>query len=368
VTQQKKINELMREQKYYYEQPFKLESGRVLPRFHLAYTSHGKLNDAKDNVVWVFHALTANSDPAEWWHGLVGDGKLFDPLHYFIVCVNMPGSCYGSISPLDVREDGKPYYHEFPWFTTRDMVRAYRFLKEDLGIQKIHVGLGGSMGGQQLLEWAIEEPDLFEHIIPIATNAQHSPWGIAFNASQRWCIENDPSWNERQDGAGTEGMKIARSFALISYRNYHTYSKAQQGATSDTAHLPIDEQVFRPETYQRYQGDKLAARFNAFSYYFLSKGMDSHNITRGRSEAEEVLQTIKAKTLVIGISSDILFPVSEQAFLAKHIPGATFAIIHSDYGHDGFLLEFENISVHIHSFLSSTIAGSEPAFAAKNIS
>jgi homoserine O-acetyltransferase/O-succinyltransferase len=341
-----------------YTKPFQLESGRTLPGFRLAYTTYGTLAESGDNVVWVFHALTANSDPAEWWYGLVGEDKLFDPKHQFIVCVNMPGSCYGSISPLDADEDGKQYCHDFPWFTTRDMARAYSFLQEALGIKKIYVGLGGSMGGQQLLEWAILQPGLFEHIIPIATNAQHSAWGRAFNASQRWCIENDPSWNESHASAGLEGMKIARSFALISYRNYQTYALAQQGATSDTHSLPIDQQVYRPETYQRYQGEKLAARFNAFSYYFLSKGMDSHDVSRGKTSLEEVLQTIEATTLVIGISSDILFPSSEQAFLAKHIPGAKLAIIDSVYGHDGFLLEFENITVHIRAFLSSSARAS----------
>ena len=122
----------------------------------MAYTTLGKLNAEKSNVVWIFHALTANSNPLEWWPGLVGEQKLFDPEQYFIVCVNMPGSCYGSIGPLD--NDtlmDKPYYHSFPFFTTRDMVRAYRFLKDDLRINKIHIGIGGSMGGQQLIEWAI---------------------------------------------------------------------------------------------------------------------------------------------------------------------------------------------------------------------
>ncbi|WP_242692034.1 homoserine O-acetyltransferase family protein [Aridibaculum aurantiacum] len=339
-----------------YTKPFQLESGRQLPGFHLAYTCHGQLNAAKDNVVWVFHALTANSDPVEWWYGLVGEGKLFDPAQYFIVCVNMPGSCYGSISPLDNAEDGAPFYHSFPLFTTRDMVRAYALLKEHLGIEKILVGLGGSMGGQQLLEWAVEDPQLFDHIVPIATNAQHSAWGRAFNASQRWCIESDPSWQEKHEAAGLEGMKVARSVALISYRNYSTYALAQQGATSDTASLPVDEQVYKPETYQRYQGEKLAARFNAFSYYFLSKTMDAHDIGRDRRSVEEALTSITAKALVIGISSDILFPVLEQEYIAKHIRNGQLAVIDSDYGHDGFLLEFEKIANHIRVFLSHSAA------------
>lgn len=335
-----------------YNKPFALESGKVLPSLHLAYTTMGKLNEEKDNVIWVFHALTANSDPAEWWYGLVGQGKIFDPANYFIICVNMPGSCYGSISPLDQHpETLEPYYHTFPWFTTRDMIRAYQLLKDSLGINKIFVGLGGSMGGQQLLEWAVEEPDAFEHIIPMATNAQHSPWGVAFNASQRWCITSDPTWKNFEPEAGLQGMRIARSIALISYRNYHTYDHAQQSVTSDTIDLPIDQQVFRAESYQHYQGEKLAKRFNAFSYYFLSKGMDAHNLGRGRASVEDALRSIKAKALVIGIESDILFPVKEQMYIAERIPNCKLAVIDSNYGHDGFLLEFEKIAHLIETFI-----------------
>jgi homoserine O-acetyltransferase len=334
-----------------YKEPFVLESGAVLPEFHLAYTTLGKLNEAKDNAVWVFHALTANSDPSEWWYGLVGEGNFFDPAEYFIVCANMPGSCYGSISPFDIDPKTKaPFYQQFPWFTIRDMIRAYRHLKNHLGIGTIKVGLGGSMGGQQLLEWAIEEPHLFENIIPIATNAKHSPWGIAFNATQRFCIETDPTWKERNKEAGLNGMKVARAVALLSYRNYHTYDLAQQGAHADYD-TSIDKQLFKAETYQQYQGEKLAKRFNAFSYYFLSKSMDAHDVGRGRTSAEKALQTIRAKTLVITIKSDILFPLAEQEFLAEYIPNAQLAIIDSHYGHDGFLLEFEKIGKLAAEFL-----------------
>jgi homoserine O-acetyltransferase len=329
-----------------YNQSFTLESGSVLPGYHLAYTTHGFLNGKKDNVVWIFHALTANSDPAEWWTGLVGDGKLFDPGIYFIVCVNMPGSCYGSIGPLDNNpQTGTPYYHDFPFFTPRDMVHAYQPLRTFLGIDTIHIGIGGSMGGQQLLEWAIAEPHLFDYIFPLATNARHSAWGIAFNASQRLAIETDPTWKERNDRAGIEGMKTARGIALISYRNYETYEAGQ----AETENEKIT--AFKSESYQRYQGEKLARRFNAFSYYFLSKGMDAHYVGRKRTSMEKALQQVQAKTLVIGIESDILFPLTEQQYLAKHIPGALYVSIHSTYGHDGFLLEFEQIHACIHTFL-----------------
>ncbi len=328
------------------DKPLTLESGYVLSEYHLAYTTYGKLNDAKDNVVWIFHALTANSVSTEWWPGLVGEGKLFDPEKYFIVCVNMPGSCYGSIGPLDKNPDsGQTYFHDFPFFTPRDMVRSYQPLKEFLGFEKIKIGIGGSMGGQQLLEWAIEEPDLFEYIFPIGTNAQHSPWGIALNAAQRMSIEADKTWKEKNANAGMEGMKAARSIALISYRHYETYS-----ATQKEDHLELIEK-FKSESYQKYQGEKLGKRFNAFSYYFLSKGMDSHNVGRGRGSVEKALDKINAKALAIGITTDILFPVNEQKLIAKNIPKGEFVEINSLYGHDGFLLEYEQIERIISDFL-----------------
>ncbi len=331
-----------------YDKVFQLESGVNLPGFHLGYTTYGNLNNTRDNVVWIFHALTANSKAEEWWPGLVGEGKLFDPNKYFIICVNMPGSCYGSLGPLDIDpKTGNPYYHDFPFFTPRDMIRSYQFLKNELGIKKIKIGIGGSMGGQQCVEWAVEEPELFEYIFPLATNAFHSAWGIAFNASQRMSIEATESWKEKKTDSGIEGMKVARSIALISYRHYETYHASQ----SEDANGHLEN--FKPESYQRYQGEKLARRFNAFSYYFLSKGMDAHNAGRGRVSVEKALSLIKAKTLVIGITTDILFPLSEQKFLADNIPGATFKPIKSLYGHDGFLLEFEQIQKLIGNFLAA---------------
>ncbi|MBL7699322.1 MAG: homoserine O-acetyltransferase [Chitinophagaceae bacterium] len=330
-----------------YNDPFTLETGEELNGYHLAYTTYGTLNASGDNVVWVFHALTANSDPAEWWPGLVGEGKLFDPAEYFIVCVNMPGSCYGSTGPLEINPGTRqPYYHTFPFFTIRDMIRSYQPLRKFLGIEKIHIGIGGSMGGQQLLEWAIEEPELFRHIFPIATNAQHSPWAIAFNASQRFCIETDPTFKENDPAAGLNGMKTARSVALLSYRSYDTYKIGQ----AEVSNEKVAE--FNSESYQRYQGEKLAARFNAFSYYALSKSMDSHNVGRGRNSSMEALRKIRARTLSIGIRSDLLFPVEEQEYLAAHIEEAKFREIDSYYGHDGFLLEFDQIQKHIIDFIS----------------
>jgi len=333
-----------------YEQPFRLESGAILPAFHLAYTTYGTLNPAKSNVVWIFHALTANSNPAEWWPGLVGEGKFFDPSRYFIICVNKPGSPYGSISPSSTNpQTGQLYYHDFPVFTIRDMVQAYRHLREHLGLNKILVGLGGSTGGMQLLEWAIEEPELFDYIVPIVTNAVLSPWAVAFNASQRMAIEADTTWSERRQDAGQKGLAVARSIALLSYRHYNGYSITQP---RDSAFVPLSSDVtYAADNYQRYQGLKLVNRFTALSYYRLTQSMDSHDVGRNRGGIEKALQLIKAKTLVIGIKSDVLYPIAEQEYLQQKIKGAQLLSIASDFGHDGFLLEYEKIETALKKFI-----------------
>lgn len=340
----------MSTQHFTYPHPFVLESGVTLPQFHLTYTTLGKLNAKKDNVVWIFHALTANSSPAEWWPGLVGDGKFFDPAQYFIVCVNKPGSPYGSISPLSTNPaTGEQYFHDFPVFTIRDIIRSYQHLKNHLGIQKIFVALGGSTGGMQLLEWAIEEPSLFEFIVPIATNAVLSPWGIAFNASQRMAMEADSSFAERSIDAGQKGLAAARSIALLSYRHYNGYQITQP---RDKTFVPLGADVlYAADNYQRYQGLKLVNRFNAVCYYRLTQTMDSHDVGRNRGGVEKALAQITARTLVIGIQSDVLYPIAEQEFLQQKIKGAELLSIASDFGHDGFLLEYEKIENALRVFI-----------------
>ncbi|MDP5172087.1 MAG: homoserine O-acetyltransferase [Bacteroidia bacterium] len=337
----------MSETLFHYPGPFQLESGATLPGFHLAYTAYGSLNDTKSNVVWICHALTANCHPEEWWPGLVGPGKLIDPAKHFIVCANMLGSCYGSTYALSTNpETGSPWYHDFPLVTNRDIARSFDLLREFLGVDRIHLGIGGSLGGQQLLEWAIMKPGVLHHLAPIATNAQHSPWGIAFNESQRLAIEADITWRESHPDAGKTGLRAARSIALLSYRSYDAYHQTQQepdsGKLSD----------FRATSYQQYQGDKLVNRFDAFAYWTLSKAMDSHNLGRGRGGVEQALAQIKAKTLAIAVDSDGLFPPSEQKLLAQHIPGAQYAEFSSPFGHDGFLIEFDAIAEAISKFMS----------------
>jgi homoserine O-acetyltransferase len=247
-------------------------------------------------------------------------------------------------------DSNRAYYHDFPVLTNRDVVRAFDLLRLELKIKKIHTIIGGSLGGQQVLEWAIHQPQIFEHIIPIACNAFHSPWGIAFNEAQRLAIEADPSWKENDARAGMEGLKAARAIGMISYRHYDTYQETQTEKTDDK----IDN--FRAATYQRYQGEKLANRFNAFTYWLLSKMMDSHNVGRNRGGVVDALQRVQAKTLVIGIESDVLFPLSEQRFLAQNIPNASLEVITSIYGHDGFLVEFDQLKKIIIHYLNKSLS------------
>lgn len=331
-----------------YDKKYELESGENLAGFTLAYHTYGKLNTKKNNVIWICHALTANSDAENWWPGLIGKDKLFDPEKYFIICANIPGSCYGSIGPLSINPDtGKPFYHTFPFLTVRDIVGALDLLRQHIGIEEIYAAMGGSLGGQQALEWSIFCPDVIKNVIMVASNAKSSPWGIAFRESQRQAIAADVTWKESAPDAGMEGMKVARSIALLSYRNYQTYMESQQ---EDSDNKVND---FKASSYQRYQGEKLAKRnFNAYSYWILSKTMDSHNIGRNRGGVEKALSAIKANVLTIGINSDLLFPPSESQFIARHVKQGRYEEINSVYGHDGFLIEVPKLTEIIQRFLS----------------
>lgn len=318
---------------FHFPHVFRLESGEELPEFTLAYHTFGKLNEAKNNVVWVIHALTGSSNPEEWWPGVVGKNCVINPDKHFIICANCLGSPYGSTNPLsDDKRTGKPFYHNFPLITIRDIVRSFELLRTHLGIERIRLVAGASLGGQQALEWSVMAPDVMEHLLLIATNAKHSPWGIAFNESQRLAIAADQSWKENKPDAGLAGMLAARSIAMLSYRSAQGYNTTQYD----------DREIldgFRVQSYQQYQGEKLVKRFNAFSYWTLSKAMDSHNIGRNRGGLESALSSVRAKTTILGIETDILFPLEEQKYLYRYIPHARLDVIHSELGHDGFLTE-----------------------------
>ena len=328
----------MNKQLFTYKHLFQLESGLSLPFLEIAYHTYGELNKEKNNVVWICHALTANSDPLEWWNSLIGEGKTIDPENDFIVCANILGSCYGSSGPLSINPFTQTYYYsEFPQVTIRDMVRAHVLLREYLNIERIYMCIGGSMGGYQVLEWALFEPELIENMILIATGAKESAWGIAIHTAQRMAIETDLSWKSFSKDGGSQGLKTARAIGMLTYRNYQAFVNTQTDEEQK-----LDD--FKASSYINYQGEKLANRFNAYSYWLLTKAMDSHNLARNRGEIKDVLANIKIKVIIIGISTDILCPLEEQKFLAENISGAIFKEIYSPYGHDGFLIEGEEIS------------------------
>lgn len=333
---------------FHYKERFSLESGGVLSGLTLCYHTYGTLNESRDNVIWICHALTASSDVESWWPELIGEELTFDTSRYFVVCVNIIGSCYGSTGPLS--EDpstGKPYYHQFPFITIRDMVRSYQLLAKELGIQKVKLLAGGSMGGYQVLEWAVMEPSFIERLFLIATAARESSWRIAIHTAQRMAIEADGTFAESNENAGEKGLKAARAIGMLTYRNPRIYDDRQR--EEDTNKLDH----FKASSYIEYQGNKLAKRFNAFSYWVLTKAMDTHNLARGRNQTvEALLQRLPQKTLVMGIETDILCPLHEQEYLAVHIPGAELIVIDSEYGHDGFLTERKEIATHLNRWLN----------------
>ena len=333
---------------YKHTKPFDLESGKKITDLEIKYHTYGTLNTNKDNVIWVCHALTANSDVFDWWKGLFGDNCLFNPKEHFIVCANVLGSNYGTTNPLSLNKaTGLPYFLSFPDFTVRDLAKSHQILADHLGLNQIGLVIGGSLGGQQAMEWAILEPKRIKKMVLIATNAQHSAWGIAFNESQRLAITSDRTFYTQTPSGGSKGLKVARSIALLSYRTYGTYAATQLDENSDK----IND--FKAASYQNYQGEKLVNRFDAYSYWYLTKAMDSHHVGRKRHSVEDALKQIQAKTLVIGIVNDILFPIEEQQFLAKSIPHARFTELNSLYGHDGFLIETEILTEQIGNFIKN---------------
>jgi homoserine O-acetyltransferase len=329
-------------------QPFPLENGQVLPDIRIGYHTYGNLNATGDNVVWICHALTANSDVIRWWPGMVGEHRYVDPEKHFIVCANIIGSCYGSSGPLsEDPANGKKYYNSFPMITIRDIVKAHILLRKYLGIKKIHLLMGGSMGGYQALEWALMEPTVIQDLFLIATSAAESPWGIAVHTAQRLSIEADSTWMDRQADAGAKGLRAARGIGILTYRNYAIMKEKQ----SDPEINKLDN--YRASSYISYQGNKLSRRFNAYSYWLLTKAMDSHNVARNRGgDLNKTLASIPQRTLIVGITSDILCPLAEQEFLADNMPNSTLISIDSLYGHDGFMVETERIGHCLKEWMS----------------
>lgn len=316
-----------------------MERGGSLPSLEIAYSTFGTLSERRDNVVWVCHALTANSDVADWWPHTVETGRFLDPARWFVVCANIVGSHYGSTGPLSKNPStGEPYYGGFPALTIRDMVNAHIRLAEHLGINSIHALIGSSVGGFQALEWAVKEPGRIENLILIATDSRVSPWVAALNQTQRMAIAADSTFGTNREDAGRKGLAVARAIGLLSYRGASGYNLSQRNRTDQ------EDFTHRAHTYQTYQGKKLCDRFNAYSYITILDAFDSHDIGRGRGGESEALKRVKAHTTCIGITTDILFPPERMKELNEAIPGSEYFEIESEFGHDGFLVEHEQLN------------------------
>lgn len=338
-------------QKYYqYNGTFNLECGGTINGLTIAYHTFGTPNADRSNIIWVCHALTANSDVADWWPHTVEKGKFLDPEKYFIVCANVLGSAYGTTGPLSENPDtGKKWYGDFPKVTIRDIVAAHRLLAAHLGIEHVKLLIGSSLGGFQCMEWALIDPDFANNVALIATTPYTTPWAAAFNESQRMAIDADITYGEPRDDAGAAGMAAARSIALLGYRGPTAYNLTQ----TDMSPLAVAPFKRRVHSYQQHQGDKLCKRFNAYSYYRLTQTFDSHDVARGRGLLKDVLRTFKPRALVVAISSDMLFTPEDHQPFVRYIPNVTYHLIDSSYGHDGFLIEHEKLDIIIKDFLSN---------------
>ncbi len=338
----------MTQEVFFSNEPLILESGEILQQFHLAYSTYGKLNREKSNVIWVVHALTGDSKAAEWWNGLIGEGKFFDPVNHFIICANLLGSNYGSTNPFSINSlTGEPYFYDFPQVTPRDLADSLDRLRLHLNLEKIHSLIGGSLGGQVALEWAVSLGEKLDHAVILASTSKTSPWVIGFNETQRMAIESDCTWGEKNELAGKKGLETARAIAMLSYRSQNDF-QIKQTDSEEKLH------GFKASSYLRYQGKKLAGRFNALSYWTLSKTMDSHDLGRKRGGVDAALAKIEAKVLAIGVNSDLLFLPKESHYISQHVKRGTYKEIDSTAGHDAFLIEFNQLAHLLKSFYQET--------------
>ncbi len=332
---------------------FTLENNTVLREVPVAYQTWGTLNEAGDNVIVVCHSLTSDTDAADWWGGFLGPGGALDTEHYFIVCANIIGSPYGTVSPLTIDPaTGQPYGVDFPRATIRDTLALHKQLLDRLGVRQIAFPIGGSMGGMQALEWAFYG-DFVRGLVPIGIGGRHSAWCIGWSEAQRQAIYADPRWQEGRydpDDPPSAGLATARMIAMITYRSFGSF---QTRFGRDT--MEDDDALFRVASYLRYQGEKLVQRFDANCYVHLTQQMDSHDVARGRGDYVDILHQIEQHALVVGIDSDVLYPLDEQRELVRHLPNAHLAILEAPHGHDSFLIELETLSDIVRSWRISTI-------------
>ncbi len=369
-TLSKKIVNTQKVRLYTEAEPFPFESGARLGPIDVAFETYGELNKDGTNCVLICHALTGNAhagfynsenDKASgWWDGIVGPGKAIDTDKYFVVCSNILAGCYGTTGPSTMNPATmREYGTSFPLTTVRDMVRVQKRLLDWLGVERLELVIGGSMGGMQVIEWAVMYPDFVANVVPIATGASHTAWGIGLNEVARQAIFTDPDYmngNYYASGQPARGLALARMIAMMSYRSPESFSlRFQRGRMwDDDGKGAFDtKNIFQVESYLHYQGVKLVERFDANTYIYITRAMDMHDVARGRGKIEDVLGSVKGRTMCVGITSDVLYPAVEQRGLAELIPGARYEEIQSIHGHDAFLIEFEQMNRLLVEFLGA---------------
>ncbi|HLX58669.1 MAG TPA: homoserine O-acetyltransferase [Ktedonobacteraceae bacterium] len=345
-----------------------LQSGGQFGPVTLAYETWGTLNSAADNAVLIAHALTGSSHAHDaerpdntrvaWWNPLIGPGRFFDTSRYFVICSNILGGCYGSSGPSSIDpQSGRPYGMRFPLVTVRDMVNAQRRLVEHLGVRSIAMVAGGSIGGQQALEWAVAYPELVEKVIVVAATAALTAQAVAFSEVQRQAILVDARWQggEYQPGNGPDaGLSIARMLAMITYQSEESMElrfarqrASKLGVDSPSGYTDFGKR-FDVEGYLYYQGNALVKRFDANSYLYISRAMDLYDVSEGYISLEAALRRVRSKALFIGIRSDFLFPAARVRRLAEQLSAvggdATYVELDSPHGHDAFLKEWEQMN------------------------
>jgi homoserine O-acetyltransferase len=353
------------------DDPLELVSGRRLPSVTLCYETYGTLNSQQSNALLICHALTGDShvagryDPTDrkpgWWDEVVGPGKVFDTERYFVICSNVLGGCQGSTGPASINpETGRPYGLDFPVITPRDMVRAQARLIDRLGIKRLLAVVGGSLGGMQVLEWAVSYPDRVVGVIPIGGAGRFHPQGIAWNEVQRQAILTDPNFQAGHyygTPGPVKGLATARMLGMITYRSDESmWLQFGRHLRSESDLEQGFNVAYQVESYLHHQGDAIVERFDANSYLYLSRAMDLQDLGRGYESYESAHGRIQARVLSIGIRSDLLFlPYlqRETVDLVKAAGGrAEYLEMDSPWGHDAFLVDFQMIAESITQFLN----------------
>ncbi|KDO28415.1 homoserine O-acetyltransferase [Saprolegnia parasitica CBS 223.65] len=330
---------------------FTLESGVTLEDVTVNYKTFGELNAARDNVLVVCHALTGNAALDTWWGSLLGDGKPFDTAKYHVVCANFLGSCYGTTGPTSVNPSTqRPYGSSFPLTTIRDSVGLHlRLVRDEIGAKKIAAVIGGSLGGMQALEWGFLGKGLVQRVGVIACGARHTAWQIGMSEVQRQAIYRDPLYcggHYDPSRPPKDGLAIARQMAMLTYRTHRVYAERYGRETHPDGRFAV-------QSYLDYQGDKFLTRFDANAYVAVTKSMDTHDVGRGRGGVDAALATLRDLPVsIVGIDSDLLYPISEQIELHERIPNSTLHVVSSPHGHDGFLLEQDAVASAVRALLA----------------